>query len=184
MKLVCLELTVLFYTMFYTFLAADVPESRVIARAAKVSATNLPSEYDLVRLVRNIENPHTSWSTSTPACEWDGVSCNKEAEITGINWPSRKLTGELSFSYLPKTLHTLYAYVNKLSGELQFDTFPVTCMMRTLSLRDNELSGPLDLTALPPKLKTLILSGNQFTGDVCLTKLPSCYDYHAVNCRD
>ena len=157
--------------MLYTLPAADVTESRVVRRAAKVSNTNLPQEYQLARLVRNVENSFSSWNTSTPACEWYGVDCNKEGEIMSIKWPMSKLKGSLSFRYLPETMHTFYAYVNELSGDVPLGT--LSSSLHRLSLRDNELSGTLDLAALPLNLTTLILSGNRFTGEVCLTRLPS-----------
>ena len=59
---------------------------RPLKRAAKVSVANLPLEYQLARLIRNIENPHNTWDTDTPACEWEGVECNEQGEPDDIYW--------------------------------------------------------------------------------------------------
>jgi len=161
--------------MFRPIHAADIPAPQIARRAAKVSITNLPQEFQLEQVVRDVENPNSSWTTSTPACKWSGVDCNNTDSVMSISWWSRELKGSLNYSHLPETIHIFYANVNQLFGEVSLETFPPK--LRTLSLRNNQLSGTLDLTALPPDLKTLVLSGNQFTGEVCLTKLPSQLRY-------
>ena len=146
---------------------------------------NLPQEYELAQLVRNVGNPHSSWNTPTPACEWDGVICNKANETTVINWNGfsnksyKQLTGSLNFGYLPKTVHKFHVFITKVSGEVPLNV--LSCKLVSLGLRDNELSGPLDLTALPPNMRDLDLSANRFTGEICLTELPSDLQYLSLD---
>ena len=167
--------------------AADITESHATRRAGRVSKANLPQEYELAQLVQNIENPHPSWNTSTPACEWDGVYCDVASEIKSIKWnvysgkSYQQLTGSLSFVYLPKTLRKFDVFLTKLSGEVPLNTLPYR--LKSMNLRNNNLSGPLDLTALPPIFKKLVASGNRFTGEICLDKLPLGLKYLFLDCN-
>ena len=56
-----------------------------VRRTAKVRGAKLPQEYELVGFVENIENPHLSWNTSIPACQWNGIECNHEGRVTRID---------------------------------------------------------------------------------------------------
>ena len=53
------------------------PKSTISLSSKKYSRGSLlPVEYDLERLIQNISNPHPSWKSSTPACEWRGIKCS------------------------------------------------------------------------------------------------------------
>ena len=75
------------------------------SRIAKVSAANLPHEYHLVRLLAEVHNLEESWRHHTPACEWEGVSCNEREEVSHVDWGQLDLTGTMNLIHLP---HSLY----------------------------------------------------------------------------
>ena len=147
-----------------------VATTGVRVNTSKVSATNLPQEYQLARLVADVNNLHKSWSTETPACEWHGVECNEDEEVIYITWEVAHMSGSLRFMYLPRTLESFLVYNNNLSGSVPLDQLPSG--LEELSLSHNRFEGGIDLTLLPPVTKELYLGRNHFTGSVCLSNLP------------
>ena len=136
---------------------------------AKVSMANLPQEYELVRLVRDILNPHETWDAKTPACEWDGVGCSQGDVVTRIRWTGRDLHGSLHLSHFMQTMKRFNVGRNALTGEI--DLLDLPSSLRYLCLSENRFVGALDLTSLPQKLAELDIYDNSFTEGVCLTRL-------------
>ena len=56
------------------------------SRPAKVSAANLPQEYELSELVQDIANPHKSWNTEVTACDWEYVTCDEQGNVSELKW--------------------------------------------------------------------------------------------------
>jgi len=150
-------------------------------RAAKVSVANLPLEYQLARLIRNIENPHYTWGTDMPACEWNRVECNEQGEPEAIHWHQMDqsacpnlwdygLIGSLDLTDIPKMVKHFSVQHNQLRGEIRLDGLPDK--LENLDLSQNVFEGSLDLTSLPPSLYSFCSYKNKFTGNVCLTRLP------------
>ena len=138
-------------------------------RTARVRLENLPPEYELDRLVRNLQNRHSSWSLNTPLSEWRGVQYNERAQIS-ITWRMMQLAGTLELSHLSCTVEEFDTCGNFMSGDIALNSLPLS--LRHLNLGFNNFSGPIDLTSLPPSLELLCLSNNGFSGEICLTQLP------------
>ncbi|TKY59942.1 Receptor kinase TMK4 [Spatholobus suberectus] len=89
--------------------------------------------------LKSLTSPPSGWSSSTPFCKWRGVQCDSSGRVTSISLASQSLTG------------TLPSDLNSLS------------QLRSLSLQDNALSGPLPSLANLSALQTAYLNGNNFT---------------------
>ena len=156
-------------SLFGALRASDV-QSSGNARAAKISSVSVPQEYDLIRLIQNVQNRHPSWDTNTPAGAWAGVVCDERNQATHITWSNYKLSS-LVWKYLPSSLLTLHVLSSELCGELPFVLFPPS--LEVINLYNNKLTGNLDLLRLPPLLENLDVEKNMFFGVVDFSSLPS-----------
>ena len=141
-----------------------------ISRPGKTRGVGMPQEYELAQFTRSMLNLHNSWNTSTTACSWSGVKCDKDERIIKIKWFERRISGEARWEYLPSYLNDLDVSSNQLEGSLD-----LTCLPSGLDRFDvsaNMLSGSVTLHALPPLLKMIDLSDNRFSSDIDLTNLP------------
>ena len=134
------------------------------SRAGKVRGMKLPLEYDLAKFISEIENPYPSWSTATPACEWDGVKCNNKGDVTEINWSSRQLRGVLHWEHLPQSLILLNIHNNQLCGNVDFSALPRG--LQRMWIGENLFSGELHFKDLPPTVTVLNASSCRFSGHV------------------
>ncbi|CAN4120853.1 unnamed protein product [Withania somnifera] len=92
------------------------------------------------RLLTSLSPPPSGWSTSQPFCSWKNVNCDKSTgTVTSINLDSQSVSGSLP----PE--------ITQLSN------------LKTLSLQNNNLSGPLPSFANMSNLAELSLNSNQFT---------------------
>ena len=84
--------------------ALRAAEEQSISRpcAAKVSSITVPQEYDLIRLIQNMQERPPSWNTDTPACEWEGVECDEKNQVKEFSWCFENL-GFLVWKYLPQS---------------------------------------------------------------------------------
>ena len=71
--------------------------------------------YELEKFISDVESPHESSSTATPACAWDGVVGNDEGEVIVIAWYGRKLCGTLHWEHT-RSVKRLDVSNNALSG--------------------------------------------------------------------
>ena len=81
----------------------------------RIRGAVIPQEYDLARLVENMEGLHPTWRTNVTACAWKGVSCNLAGDVTEIHWGSAMeiyggIRGSFGWRYLPLTL-TIYLWM-------------------------------------------------------------------------
>ena len=182
-----------FFSLFglHTVHNADVPARRVLA--GKVRATNFPQEYQLSRFIEDVKNPHSLWNSSNHACDWKGVTCQDDLQVTGIDWRDMDLKGSLHWDWLPYSLLSFSGTHNKLSGEVVLNTLPphlsyfdatknffsgkldlchFTHSLQHFLINTNKLEGSLDLTQLPPHLEHLGISRNKFSGAVRFDRLP------------
>ena len=158
---------------------ADMPTAKQANRPNKVRGTDLPQEYELARFTADIVNPHPSWITSIPACEWHAVLCNEKRDVITINWDSMGLAGSLRWDSICRTLSALSVdyypssgqHPNRLTGKVTFDHFP--SQVTFLGLSHNLFSGELHLEYLPQLLRDFYSTENQFEGKVDLCHLPS-----------
>ena len=161
----------------------DVPEVTRKSRVAKVSSANLPQELALAKFVQDVKNPHPSWKSTTPACEWAYVKCNERGEVSELDWKK-----SLNFEQ-PTLLTQLEKYVEgmeffsksestflgieKLEGTLHLVHLPRTLQILDVSFPQSlGYSGVVPWNYLPSNLNVFLLSGNHFSGSVDLTSLP------------
>ena len=162
-------------------------------RAAKVRG-NLPQEFKLAQLVKDIENSLLSWNTSTPACKWEGIVCADGTHISEIYWsapkslpphlrlksPGNVFSGRLHLQHLPESLEKLYVAGNRLNGIMDLTRLPQG--LTFLSLCKNLFSGNVVLDCLPQTLAHINIGHNQLTGCLDFRHLPVtlralfCYD--------
>ena len=142
--------------------------------------TSRPSdEVWLGRFLQNVTGDRDkTWSSAYPACQWKGVTCNREGEVTGINWNTVGLQGTLHWENLPSTVEHLLLWIRgrsdkqtRLGGTLDLSVLPRG--LKTIYLAGHSFYGPLELTALPPHLEEANFSLNYFSGSLDLTRLPS-----------
>jgi len=110
----------------------------------------------------------TSWYfDGCPTCEFDGIICNKDGQVTHIELPSMNLRGTISEEI----------------GFLEH--------LEVLDLSDNYLTGQIPVTIANLPLKKLDVSGNQLQGPIpsmlCMMPvngngLGSDYDCDAIAC--
>ena len=143
----------------------------------RVSDHRFPDEVSLERFLQHVTGDRDeTWSSAYPACQWRGVTCNREGKVTGINWNTEKLQGTLHWENLPSTVEYLYLQSSSdkqslLGGTLDLSVLPRG--LKTIDLTENNFYGPLDLTALPSHLEQADFSLNNFSGSLDLTRLPS-----------
>ena len=127
--------------------ATDPPQSTT-TRTGKVRGMSLPPEYELTKFISNVQGLYMSWSTATPACEWDGVMCREEGEVIRIAWHARELSGTLHWDSIPRSVKKMDLSSNELSGCINFASLPldlkkcgssatgllVSCTLRTCHL--------------------------------------------------
>ena len=94
----------------------------------------------------NTKDP--SWSITVSPCQWKGVGCDANGNVTQIAWYSLELGGFPNLATLPPGL-------------------------LLMSLNQNGFIGVPDLTALPPGMQELYLGSNQYTGTPNFTMLPA-----------
>ena len=169
-------------------------QTRETSIRGKVRGASLPTEYELVRFVQDVENTQESWNTHTPACEWKYVKCNDAGEVTALSWDYMYIKGSLHWAYLPQSLMLLDLSVNLLLGKVETHFMPnnlddinleenffeggldlqhLPQQLKELCVRSNELVGNISFAFLPANIEVLILSHNSFTGNVDLCDLPS-----------
>mmetsp|Transcript_2149 Transcript_2149/g.2903 ORF Transcript_2149/g.2903 Transcript_2149/m.2903 type:complete len:200 (-) Transcript_2149:39-638(-) len=147
--------------------AADSPKGTT--RAGKVRGMFLPPEYELTKFISDVQNVHESWNTTTPACEWIGVTCSEQGEVSRIAWSGRGLSGTLHWGSIPRSVTYLELSGNQLSGCVSFALLPP--VLERMWLQGNRFTGELHLEDLPPTMLILNISRNQFTGFVDLSFL-------------
>ena len=145
--------------------AADSPKGTT--RAGKVRGMFLPPEYELTKFISDVQNVHESWNTTTPACEWNGVTCSEEGKVSRIAWKTRGLSGILHWSSIPRSVTSIDLSDNQLSGSVIFASLPPG--LERMWLQENMFTGELQLDDLPPTMRTLNIGANQFTGFVDLS---------------
>ena len=98
----------------------------------------------LYLMTLNVTNKNPTWSLTTPACQWKGVTCNPFGSVAQIVWSGMSLGGTANFTALPQRLLSLY-------------------------LGGNQLTGVPDLVMLPQGLQVFDLSFNDFIGNGSFT---------------
>lgn len=110
----------------------------------------------------------SSWNTSNPdPCNWDGVNCDSNDDVTGLSLSSFHLSGIIALEIgLLQSLVKLDASNNTLTGSIPAELSNCTALS-TVNLTLNRLSGkiPASLGKLQ-KLEVLDLSHNSLEGAI------------------
>jgi len=155
----------------FVFRAADDTNATAMRRLpSKVRGANLPPEYELMQLIKELDVVPPDWNTLTPVCQWKGVHCDLEKRVTGIHMPSQSFSGALNWEMLPRSLKFLNVRLNRLTGGLPLLTLPP--LLIQLDTDSNCLRGKVELQDLPVNSRKVILDDNQFVGDINLSCLP------------
>jgi hypothetical protein len=119
------------------------------------------------------------WRLDNPLCQFVGVFMTDDnLRVAGVRLNGMEVGGVLHLNSLPPCVRHVDLGRNRLSGTIAFGKdLLVFSKLRILNLNENQLSGSLDLTCLPPSLSLLDLSCNSFTGPIDLTKLPTGLTY-------
>ncbi|XP_022882042.1 probable inactive receptor kinase RLK902 [Olea europaea var. sylvestris] len=138
----------------------------------------------LLRLREAVGGRTRRWNTSsTNPCLWDGVKCdNVTNRVTEVRLPGDGLTGQLPPNTIGNLteLQVLSLRENDLSGPIPSD-LGSCIMLNKLQLQGNRFSGEIPETLFTLKnLKFLNLAWNKFSGDMSsalnnLTKLRALY---------
>ena len=166
------------------------PKSTISLSSKKYSRGSLlPVEYDLERLIQNISNPHPSWKSSTPACEWRGIKCSDSfSEIRssenayeqqgtfqgtthyGESAPKHKRTKAIQIvTSIAWGLYEIEMSHNP-EGPLRWEFLPSTLLCFRLS--GARLSGNVNLGVLPRGLQVFNVCNNDLDGPLDLPALP------------
>ena len=146
----------------------------------RIRTITLPLEVQLYRVVQGIKNPHSSWNTTVPGCEWGGVYCDKSGILNEINWSCGKFLGHIQLQFIPETLIRFelggnfgyrWGLCNNLTGVVPFDSLPASLIF--LDVSENNFQGGVDLTSLPMQFEHLNGRENKFRGTLDLTLLPA-----------
>ena len=118
----------------------------------------------------------TGWMTSTPACQWFGVTCNAAGNVAQIALVNNGLSGQLTFAL--SSLYELTQLDLSLNPGLT-GTLPPQWMalnLTAINFRGASLSGyvPPSVVCSWSSLQYLDLSNNQLLGPLpsCLGSLP------------
>ncbi|XP_068658142.1 tyrosine-sulfated glycopeptide receptor 1-like [Aristolochia californica] len=101
--------------------------------------------------------------SSSDCCQWPGVSCNVDGQVTRLWLPNRSLKGPIS-PYIGRLaqLSQLNLSHNSLYGTIPAGFFSRTDYLEVLDLSFNKLSG--EFPPIPLALQILNVSCNSFTG--------------------
>ncbi|KAH9714644.1 protein kinase domain-containing protein [Citrus sinensis] len=155
--------------------------SLFIAAATANTSSTITDRDALLALKAHITHDPTNflaknWNTSTPVCNWTGVTCDVHSHrVTVLNISSLNLTGTIP-SQLGNlsSLKSLNLSFNRLSGSIPSTIF-TTFTLTYVSLRQNQLSGQIaaNICSNLPFLEVLSLSRNMFQGGIPST-LSNC----------
>jgi Leucine-rich repeat (LRR) protein len=111
-------------------------------------------------------NTSNTSNTSTPPCNWYGITCNADRSVTRIEISGQLYAPDklkLNFSSLPNLVR-LDLSANNLQGSIPLEIGTLS-KLTYLDLSNNDLSGelPLSLTNLT-QLVIFNISGNQING--------------------
>ena len=132
--------------------------------------SELPAEYELIRLLSDVSNPLPSWNEKWSVREWHGVTCDKEHRVISIFWHELSLKGSVLWQHLPWSLSTLTIRGNRLEGRVPTDLLPRG--LRSFDIQDNLFYGEFFTETLPNKLQHLHIERNRFCGNINLRELP------------
>mmetsp|Transcript_32921 Transcript_32921/g.49703 ORF Transcript_32921/g.49703 Transcript_32921/m.49703 type:complete len:697 (+) Transcript_32921:122-2212(+) len=119
-------------------------------------------------------NDREGWMTERTVCDWSGITCNENGEVTHIVLEDNQLSGEIpsEISAL-SSLEVLNLDGNFITGSIPTELGRLAAATK-ISLKENQIKGSIpNEFGLLTKLKQIYLSRNQITG-VLPTSIGSC----------
>ena len=112
----------------------------IAALLCSAHSASYPNDLDALCLtVSNVTNKDRTWSSSTPACQWLGITCDPDGSVRQIIWQNMGLGGVLDLATLPYNLQKLDVFNNQLTGNPNFAGLPKG--LYDLDLLNNALFG-------------------------------------------
>ncbi|GMH03229.1 hypothetical protein Nepgr_005068 [Nepenthes gracilis] len=140
-----------------------------LLRASAVVATSSKELQSLLNLKSAVQNSNpslfASWVSTRSVCNFNGVTCNSDNSVIGIELSNRGLTGTLPFDSICQlqSLQRLSLGFNSLSGTVSADLDNCT-KLQYLDLGNNNFNGSFpDISSLK-NLKYMYLNMSGFTG--------------------
>jgi len=148
----------------------------VLAVTVHTLAQSVPDLQSMLTFTRDWTIKDSSWSASTPVCNWVGVGCapgNNGDRVTSFTWYQRGCNGTVNMTNLPVDLEFLDLSENYFTGEQDLNDLPTK--LKKVTLDSNRFTGNLteNWSGLPVGLTFLDLSNNLFTGKLILRGLPA-----------
>lgn len=144
-------------------------------------------ESSLLAFGQNLSTPSSrplNWSSSSSCCQWEGVECDTNGRVIGLQLHSRDLKGKITSSIGDLVSLTLLILSNNtLYGSLGEGIVRLT-NLRTLDLSQNRFSGPI-----PQEignllyLESLSLQNNSLSGPIP-PSLMKCTNLLNISLRD
>lgn len=101
---------------------------------------------------------------NVPECSWEGIACDANESINGIQWSDRQLSGLLP-DVIPPHLVSLDLGDNQLQSSIPSGWYSGAPQLEYLYLHNNLLTGTISTEiAAWDQLRRLYLGGNQFNG--------------------
>eukprot|EP00009_Paramoeba_aestuarina_P006159 CAMPEP_0201515306 /NCGR_PEP_ID=MMETSP0161_2-20130828/6916_1 /ASSEMBLY_ACC=CAM_ASM_000251 /TAXON_ID=180227 /ORGANISM="Neoparamoeba aestuarina, Strain SoJaBio B1-5/56/2" /LENGTH=195 /DNA_ID=CAMNT_0047912103 /DNA_START=29 /DNA_END=616 /DNA_ORIENTATION=+ len=118
---------------------------------------------------------------------WPGVVLDPDKRVTEINWERdyddiNLHGGSIGLRWLPMRLVSIRLRNQNLSGTVDMEVLPPCIEMLFLSY--NELEGTVDLKVIPDTLQTIYLSYNKITGPLDLQFIPKNLQKLGLACNE
>ncbi|KAJ9549878.1 hypothetical protein OSB04_022421 [Centaurea solstitialis] len=140
----------------------------ILAAQLQLNSTcNSNDSMVLKSFMNQMERAIDGWtSASSDCCDWDGVTCDFNGKVVGLELSKKKLMGNLGNSITSlDQLRTLNLSQNLLKGPLPISIFHLP-NLQILDLHNNEFSGSFPRSVNLPSVRLLDVSDNNFEGPV------------------
>ena len=107
------------------------------------------------------------------ACQWSGISCDHDANVTAINWQLctwLQYAQTFFFEYAPPNIRTLEISYNEFSCTVDFT--PLGENLTDLYVGRNRFHGETKTADIPRAVAYLWLEYNNFSRSIALERLP------------
>ena len=140
-------------------------------------------------------NNNNGWLQDCDYCNWFGVTCDANQNVTGLNLQNNNLSGQLPQSICQLSfLQDIILNENAIGGQIPACIGGMQSLIR-LILNTNDFTGGIPDFTNTPNLGSLVLSANELTGSIPASvgdlpllafgvsgnNLSGCYDLNLMN---